>query len=554
MIVNYRVPPAPPRRFRTELSSIIIGRVKRGGKRVDLDLSPDTTISNTHACLSFENGTYWIQDLNSTNGTLVAGELIRKKTPLAPGVEVRIGQVVLTVELEPSPRPPRPAPKAVEQDDFIKTAPYEPVEIPLPPKPVKAPAPDEPAEAGPVSVEPLDTKPAKESRRLRAFYDLTLALCAANTLDSLEGILVKQLQQAIPSAQRGAVLLPDERGELLLKIHWPSGAHSVSMTLAREAFDEKRAITWDVPEKKESASGMPSSVVFFETESALYVPLISGQQTLGVMYVDNAIRRNAFSPADLELLTTIAKQVAGFVRDHVLQPGMQREEIVRSNLLRQFSPKVADYILEESGRLQLGGNRVDPITILVSDVRGFTSLSAKMEPGDVVRMLNEMFDAFVPIIFEYDGVIDKYVGDSVLAVFGSPEADERQWEKAVRAAVAMQEAMEALGEAWRLRRLPVFEVGIGIHSGEAIQGFIGSAQRIEYTVIGDTVNRAARFCDGASPGEILVSSSVYERVYRLVEVEAKTVQTKHPETESDLKGYLVKGLRSPARRAARTDG
>jgi len=269
--------------------------------------------------------------------------------------------------------------------------------------------------------------------------------------------------------------------------------------------------------------------------------------------VDNAVRPNAFSPADLELLTTIAKQVASFVRDHVLQPGVQREEIVRSNLLRQFSPKVADYILEESGRLQLGGNRVDPITILVSAVRGFTSLSAKMAPGDVVRMLNEMFDAFVPIIFEYDGVIDKYVGDSVLAVFGSPEADERQWEKAVRAAVAMQEAMEALGEAWRLRRLPVFEVGIGIHSGEAIQGFIGSSQRIEYTVIGNTVNRAARFCDGASPGEILISHAVYERVYRLVEVEAKTIQTKHPETEPDLKGYLVKGLRAPARRPARTD-
>jgi adenylate cyclase len=547
VIVNFRVPPAPPQRFRTELSSIIIGRVKRGGKRVDLDLSPDTTISNTHACLSFENGTYWIQDLNSTNGTLVAGELIRKKTPLAPGVEVRIGQVVLTVEPEPPAPPPRPAPKAAEEVAFIKTAPYEPVATPAPPQPVEAkPMPPEAVEA-----EPLETKPAKESRRLKAFYDLTLALCAANTLDSLEGILVKQLRQAIPSAQRGAVLLPDERGELLLKIHWPSGAHSVSMTLAREAFEEKRAITWDAPEKKASASGMPSSVVFFETESALYVPLISGQQTLGVMYVDNAVRPNAFSPADLELLTTIAKQVAGFVRDHVLQPGMQREEIVRSNLLRQFSPKVADFILEESGRLQLGGNRVDPITILVSDVRGFTSLSARMEPGDVVRMLNEMFDAFVPIIFEYDGVIDKYVGDSVLAVFGSPEADERQWEKAVRAAVAMQEAMAALGEAWRLRRLPVFEVGIGIHSGEAIQGFIGSSQRIEYTVIGDTVNRAARFCDGASPGEILISNAVYEHVYRLVEVEAKTVRTKHPETEPDLKAYLVKGLRVPAQRPAR---
>ena len=215
-------------------------------------------------------------------------------------------------------------------------------------------------------------------------------------------------------------------------------------------------------------------------------------------------------------------------------------------MLRQFSPAVAAHILEDASRLQLGGNRVDPLTILVSDIRGFTSLSAKMEPANVVRMLNEMFDAFVPIIFEYDGVIDKYVGDSVLAVFGSPQADKKQWEKAVRAALDMQRAIGKLGEAWKLRRLPVFEVGIGIHSGEAIQGFIGSSQRTEYTVIGNTVNRAARYCDGAARGEILISNAVFERVYRLVDVQAIKVKTKHPETEPDLKAYQVKGLKEKA--------
>jgi class 3 adenylate cyclase len=398
--------------------------------------------------------------------------------------------------------------------------------------------------------EPTHTQQPSDMRQLQAFYSLSQGLGTVRTLAAMEEILVDQLKQAMPGAQRGAVLLPDERGRLLLKIHWPSGAHSVSMTLAGEAFEEKTPILWNAPDQQSAPNGAPTSVIFYEVKSALYVPLISGAQTLGVMYVDNKDERNVFTSADLELLTAIADQVARFVRENLLQPDLQREEVIRASLLRQFSPAVAEQILAGSQRLQLGGNRVNPITILVSDIRGFTSISAKMEPADVVRMLNEMFDAFVPIIFEYDGIVDKYVGDSVLAVFGSPDKDEQQWEKAVRAALEMQQAIHKLGEAWKTRRLPVFEVGIGVHSGEAIQGFIGSAQRTEYTVIGNTVNQAARFCDGADRGEILISSAVFEHVYRLVDVSPKTVKTKHPEREPDLKGYLVRGLKTHGRRKA----
>ncbi len=100
----------------------------------------------------------------------------------------------------------------------------------------------------------------------------------------------------------------------------------------------------------------------------------------------------------------------------------------------------------------------------------------------VVRMINEMFDALVPIIFEYDGVVNKFVGDSVLAVFGSPKPDDQQWEKAVRAALDMQNAIRMLGEGLRARWLPVFEIGISVQSGEVIHGFIGFRQRTEYTV------------------------------------------------------------------------
>ena len=261
------------------------------------------------------------------------------------------------------------------------------------------------------------------------------------------------------------------------------------------------------------------------------------------MYVDNYLNRDAFSPTDFELLRAIANQVGMFLRDHVLREDLQKEEELRSNLMRQYSPKIANRILEKCVNLQRGGEKVNPVTILVSDVRGFTALSATMEPDDVVRAINEMFDAFVPIISERDGVIDKFVGDSLLAVFGSPEHDDRQWEKAIKAAVKMQEAMLMLGQGRKVRHLPVFTVGIGIHTGEVIHGFIGSSERIEFTVIGDTVNRAARLCDGANPGQIIISKKVFERVYNLVDVQPKKIITKHPDKEPDLEAYIVKGLK-----------
>jgi adenylate cyclase len=181
------------------------------------------------------------------------------------------------------------------------------------------------------------------------------------------------------------------------------------------------------------------------------------------------------------------------------------------------------------------------VTILCSDIRGFSRVSARMDTDDIVDMLNAYFQALVRPIMEYDGTIDKFIGDAILAVFGSPEPDAEQHAKALRTAVAMQAAVKDVTALRALNGQPVCEIGIGIHCGEALHGFVGSPERMEYTVIGDAVNKASRYCDAAPPGEILVSPEHYQRVWQLVHAESLTIKTKH---EGDLPAFRIKTLKS----------
>lgn len=579
--IKYTLSPNPSKEYTTDADSIIFGRKPRTGEYIDVDLRPDGYVSHVHAILSRENHDYWIEDLNSENGTWVDDKKIEYKTKLERESRIRLGWTIIEIEREDYQAPGAMYPiEEVSEETIINGFPldsppeldFQQSEKKLSPVSEELPEIDitiikedvveklsEPTSGGTITsiknaltppfanpeADNVDDSQKKTWSQLKVLNDFIQALNNETTIEGLGNTLVRELKKAIPQAQRGALLLPDKNCELLLKAHWPSGEHSVSMTFVNRAFSKQEAFMWNASEQwdSEDPKNAPKSALYYEVQSAIYLPLFSTGESLGVMYVDNYLNRDAFSPTDFELLRAIANQVGMFLRDHVLREDLQKEEELRSNLMRQYSPKIANRILEKCVNLQRGGEKVNPVTILVSDVRGFTALSATMEPDDVVRAINEMFDAFVPIISERDGVIDKFVGDSLLAVFGSPEHDDRQWEKAIKAAVKMQEAMLMLGQGRKVRHLPVFTVGIGIHTGEVIHGFIGSSERIEFTVIGDTVNRAARLCDGANPGQIIISKKVFERVYNLVDVQPKKIITKHPDKEPDLEAYIVKGLK-----------
>jgi adenylate cyclase len=153
--------------------------------------------------------------------------------------------------------------------------------------------------------------------------------------------------------------------------------------------------------------------------------------------------------------------------------------------------EVAEQVLEDKGKHKLGGARAE-VTILLTDIRNFTAISEQMDPAEVVELLNSYFPGMINIIFHHQGMVDKFIGDSILAVFGVPLPREDDALRAVRAAIEMQKGLRTINRERARNRQTTLEIGIGITSGTVISGNIGSERRMDYTVIGDPVNLAAR--------------------------------------------------------------
>ena len=189
-----------------------------------------------------------------------------------------------------------------------------------------------------------------------------------------------------------------------------------------------------------------------------------------------------------------------------------------------------------NGCLQAGGEKLD-VTILMSDLRDFTRISATLDPEHVAAMLNDYYSVLGKIIFQHEGTIDKFIGDAILAVFSIPELNGAHAHKAVRASLVMQNAVAEINTRRRAGNLPCCELGIGVHSGEVLQCFIGTADRFDLTVIGDTVNKAARYCAGAAGGQIMLGPKTNSFVEGKLATESTMIVTKH---EGEMEAWLVK--------------
>ena len=180
---------------------------------------------------------------------------------------------------------------------------------------------------------------------------------------------------------------------------------------------------------------------------------------------------------------------------------------VKNTFKRYVSKQVVDNLLDDDTNLNLGGEDRE-VTILFTDIRGFTSMAEKMEPEKVVLTLNEYFSEMIDIVFKYNGTLDKIIGDELMIVFGAPLSSEDDTERALKTAIEMQNKITELNKVRKKRKEPPILVGAGINRGQVVSGNIGSRDMMDYTVVGDTVNLGSRLCSAAAAGEIIVSGKV----------------------------------------------
>jgi adenylate cyclase len=233
---------------------------------------------------------------------------------------------------------------------------------------------------------------------------------------------------------------------------------------------------------------------------ALCAPLRGKRETAGVLLAMGPQAGTFFSRDDLELLSALANQAASAVENAELAVKVREEAQHRSNLSRYLADAVVERILREGGPL-LGGEARE-VTTLFCDIHAFTSMSETMSPAEVLALLNRFYSTLDEAVFAEEGTVDKYIGDCLMALFGAPVAHADDPARAVRAALRMRAMAPALGVT----------IGIGINTGPVIAGNVGTERRMDYTVIGDAVNVAARLQAAAGADQILIGEHTFRRL------------------------------------------
>lgn len=289
------------------------------------------------------------------------------------------------------------------------------------------------------------------------------------------------------------------------KIEAMTDSLTISRTITQKVMREKVALLSQDAKTDAQFLGA-ESIVSQGVRSTICAPLITESNVHGVIYADRLDPFAAFTSDHLELISAVAAQTAVTVETVKAHKRLAREEVARANYSRFMPEYVVKQLLQNPDSFRLGGvNQV--VTVLFADIRGFTAISEREKPEKVVGLLNKYFSAMSDIIFSHGGTLDKYIGDGLMAIFGAPTVGEEDALNAVKAAVTMQKQIGKLNDELRAEGYEGISIGIGLHTGEATIGYIGSEKRSEYTAIGDTVNLAARLESNAIGGQVLMSEA-----------------------------------------------
>jgi adenylate cyclase len=357
----------------------------------------------------------------------------------------------------------------------------------------------------------------KENNLLKLLLAVGKTLASVLTPDEIMHRVMELVFQ-MDNVERGFVMLCDEKkgfkpAVLLYKDERrkaESRGVALSTTVTEKLMNDRvPLLIYDVGTDERFATSQ--SLRISGIRSAMCAPLIYKDHISGIFYVDCLSKPYAFSQEELGIFSVVAAEAAMSFDSARSHEELARRLVERQALGRFLPPSVVEKILFNPDEVQLGGEN-QTVTILFSDIRGFTRMSEHMEPHAVVELLNKYFSEMTDIISDSDGTLDKYLGDGIMAIYGAPVHRDDDALRATKAAIEMQRSLAALNRDWATEGQQPLQIGVGINTGPVTAGNIGSPKRMDYTVIGDAVNLASRLCANAAGGQILLSESSYSEV------------------------------------------
>jgi adenylate cyclase len=383
---------------------------------------------------------------------------------------------------------------------------------------------------------------AADYERLRLSHELSREIALERDLPSLLNKILLTIFKFV-RADRGVIFLKANDGQLVpgasQRRDGTNQPIPVSSTIMNHVIRERATVlTHDAA--MDFAASKGKSMILNRISSAIVAPLLHNNEILGVLWLDSETLAQ-FQPKDMEIVTAIASQAAMFIEINILGKKVELEIVNRERFTRLLSPNIAQRVLSGELEVKKGGQLVNECTVFNSDIRGFTPLSEGSRPEVLVDLLNDYFEQMVEILFKYEGTLDKFMGDGIMALWGAPAAHP---DDAFRSVSCALEQMEALGKFNRARidqNQQPLAIGIGIHTGPLVAGYIGSSKALSYTVIGDTANTSARLCGVANSGQVLVSEAT------LAKLQGKFVYEELPPAhlkgkEKPFRVFDVKGL------------
>jgi adenylate cyclase len=466
------------------------------------------SVSRKHARFEPRNNAWWIIDLKSTNGVKVNGNLVTE-AQVNSGDTIHVGSVQIDV-------------KAIPAVDFSGDSMFENVS-----GTVIRRISDFNSEFG-LDISDLQqvrkpsepgSKPAPGVTRDKIFQVLVQvakAMLQTDDLNSLLQTVMDMIFRYLP-VERGLILLFDEQGNPVPKLtKFLDDAEQqdipISRTILKMVAEQQVALmTSNALEDARLLGG--KSIAIHGIRSAMCVPLWNRNRVIGAVQVDSRIHIGRFTEEDLDLITALANFAAVAIERAQLNEKFEQEQKIRSRMERYHSPAVVDEIVKGVISTDEAEIRTVDVSILFADISGFTTVSETQKPEEVAEFLSHFFSHAVESIFAYGGTLDKFIGDAVMAFFGAPIPQEDHADRAVLTGLMLQ---RLVGE-WNAERakqgLPEVRIRVGVNSGPAVVGNVGTEKRVDYTVLGSAVNIASRLESGvAKPGQLVISQNTLDRI------------------------------------------